>query len=167
MERSTARFEVTGVVQGVGFRPFVHRLATELGLDGHVGNDSTRVFVEAAGAPAALDGLERRLAVDAPPLARVDAVHRHPLSTEPASGFRIVESRDRDGARTLVPPDSAPCDDCLAELRDPDDRRFGHPFITCTNCGPRYTIIRGLPYDRAATTMAGFEMCDRCRAYVS
>ncbi len=162
--RSGARFEVTGVVQGVGFRPFVHRLATELGLDGVVGNDSTRVFIDAAGSPAALDGLARRLVSDAPPLARVAEVRRHPLPPAGvARGFRIVESETRDGARTLVPPDCAVCDDCLAELHDPDDRRFGHPFITCTNCGPRFTIIHGLPYDRAATTMAGFEMCDRCR----
>jgi hydrogenase maturation protein HypF len=164
--RVAARFEVTGIVQGVGFRPFVHRLAHELGIDGVVGNDSTRVFVDAAGTPAALAELERRLVADAPPLARVERVVRA-VTRDPGAipaGFRIVESEVVSGARTLVPPDTAVCDDCLAELREPADRRFGHPFITCTNCGPRFTIIRDLPYDRPATTMAGFAMCPACAA---
>jgi hydrogenase maturation protein HypF len=164
--RVVARFEVTGIVQGVGFRPFVHRLAHELGLDGWVGNDSTQVFIEVAGSAAALTELERRLVTDAPPLARVERVARIG-ATDPGAigpGFRIVESETVAGARTLVPPDSAVCDDCLSELFDATDRRFGHPFITCTNCGPRFTIIRDLPYDRPATTMAGFPMCASCAA---
>lgn len=160
--RVAARFEVTGIVQGVGFRPFVHRLARELGLDGFVGNDSTRVFVEVAGLPDAVGELARRLVADAPPLARVERVERHDAIGPVEPGFRIVESETVAGARTLVPPDTAVCDDCLAELFDPDDRRFGHPFITCTNCGPRFTIIRDLPYDRPATTMSGFPMCAAC-----
>lgn len=164
--RVVARFEVTGIVQGVGFRPFVHRLAHELGLDGWVGNDSTRVFIEVSGTAAALDELDRRLVADAPPLARVQHVARMP-ATDPGvvePGFRIVESETVAGERTLVPPDTAVCSDCLGELFDPADRRFGHPFITCTNCGPRFTIIRDLPYDRPATTMAGFPMCAACMA---
>lgn len=164
-DQSGARFDVTGVVQGVGFRPFVHRLATELGLEGVVGNDSTQVFVEVAGRSDRLDDLERRLVAEAPPLARIATVDRRPLDPVTIErGFRIVDSEQRDGVRTLVPPDCTVCDDCLDELHDPTDRRFGHPFITCTNCGPRFTIIRDLPYDRAATTMVDFELCDRCRS---
>ena len=165
--RVAARFEVTGIVQGVGFRPFVHRLARELGLDGRVGNDSTRVFVEVAGDAGALDELERRLVADAPPLARVERVVRLDDATDDAGlgpGFEIVESETVAGARTLVAPDTAVCEDCLAELFDPTDRRHRHPFITCTNCGPRFTIIRDLPYDRPATTMARFAMCPACAA---
>lgn len=158
------RITVTGIVQGVGFRPFVYRLATELGLDGHVGNDATRVFVEVAGPAVVLDEFARRVLADAPPLARVEHVTRAPLARRPEPGFRIVASADAAGARTLVPPDTAVCDDCLAELFDPGDRRYLHPFVTCTNCGPRFTIIRDLPYDRPATTMAGFPMCAACTA---
>ncbi len=167
MTATAERFEVAGVVQGVGFRPFVWRLAGELGLEGRVGNDARRVFVEAAGPATALDELARRLVTDAPPLARVDAVTRRPVPVDavPAgSGFRIVDSVAGGERRTLVPPDTAVCDHCLAELFDPADRRYRHPFITCTNCGPRFTIITGLPYDRPATTMAGFPMCEACAA---
>jgi hydrogenase maturation protein HypF len=163
--RVVARFEVTGIVQGVGFRPFVHRLANELGLDGWVGNDSTRVFIEVAGPAAASTSSAPPRRRRAPARSRracgEDAGDR-PGGVEP--GFRIVESETVAGARTLVPPDTAVCDDCLAELFDPADRRFRHPFITCTNCGPRFTIIRDLPYDRPATTMAGFPMCAACAA---
>lgn len=162
-----ARFEVKGVVQGVGFRPFVHRLAIETGLEGFVGNDSTNVFIEVRGPPSHLDEFALRLRADAPPLARVDTVTRTRPTAPPATianGFRIVESVEAAGDRTLIPPDTAVCDDCVGELRDPNDRRYRHPFITCTNCGPRFTIIRDLPYDRPATTMADFEMCPACRA---
>lgn len=164
--RVAARFEITGVVQGVGFRPFVHRLATRLDLDGTVSNDSTRVVVEVAGRPDALDELHRRLVRDAPPLALVERVTRSdrldPTAVE--RGFRIVASEVVAGERTLVAPDTAVCEECVAELFDPADRRFGHPFITCTNCGPRFTIIRDLPYDRPSTTMADFPMCAACAA---
>jgi hydrogenase maturation protein HypF len=162
--RVAERFEVTGIVQGVGFRPFVYRLATELGLDGEVGNDSTQVFIDVAGPPAALDELARRLVAEQPPLARIERVTRTPAARPVGGGFRIVESHAVAGARTLVPPDTAVCDDCVAELFDPADRRYRHPFITCTNCGPRFTIIRDLPYDRPATTMAAFPMCEECAA---
>jgi hydrogenase maturation protein HypF len=162
--RVVERIEVTGIVQGVGFRPFVHRLAHELGIDGSVGNDSTRVFLDVAGLADAIGELVRRLVDDAPPLARVDHVARHRSDAVVEPGFRIVESRSVAGARTLVPPDTAVCDDCVAELFDPADRRYRHPFVTCTNCGPRFTIIRDLPYDRPATTMADFAMCPACAA---
>ena len=157
------RFTVTGVVQGVGFRPFVHRLAGELGLSGFVGNDARAVFIEAQGSATSIDEFARRLRADAPPLAFVTDVRWRPIAMQDGrSGFRIVPSVDAAGTRTLVPPDVATCAACLRELFDPADRRYRHPFITCTDCGPRFTIIRDLPYDRPATTMAGFAMCTRC-----
>ena len=160
--RKTERIEVSGVVQGVGFRPFVYRVATEAGLDGIVGNDASKVFIEVTGPPAALDAFASRLSVEAPPLARVDAIRRSVIASGRRAGFRIVDSTDSDGARTLIPPDTATCDDCRREFDDPADRRHRHPFITCTNCGPRFTIITGLPYDRPTTTMADFDMCAQC-----
>jgi len=156
------RMEVIGVVQGVGFRPFVHRLATETGLDGFVGNDSSSVFIEVTGSVSCIDDFARRLVDDAPPLAVVQSITRTPCVPANDHGFHIVESRPADGARTLISPDTTVCDDCLAEMADPADRRHRHPFITCTNCGPRFTIIRDLPYDRPNTTMASFAMCDAC-----
>ncbi|WP_077098441.1 carbamoyltransferase HypF [Mycobacterium terramassiliense] len=160
------RFTVTGVVQGVGFRPFVHRIAGELGLAGFVGNDSGAVFVEVQGEPARVGEFTRRLRAEAPPLARIGAVTATDLAAETScgGGFRIVPSRPIAGVATPIPPDIAVCDDCVGELFDPHDRRYRHPFVTCTNCGPRFTIIRELPYDRPATTMSGFAMCDRCAA---
>ncbi len=164
-------FTVTGVVQGVGFRPFVHRIASDLGLSGFVGNDSGAVFVEVQGERARVDEFGRRLRAEAPPLARISAVSVAdiPLDgavTKTGAGreFRIVASRTITGAKTPIPPDIAVCDECVAELFDPHNRRYRHPFVTCTNCGPRFTIIRKLPYDRPATTMSEFAMCARCAA---
>jgi len=157
-----ARFTVTGVVQGVGFRPFVHRLATELELHSFVGNDARAVFAEVQGRASAVSEFGRRLRSEAPPLARLASVDSQPIPLTAELGFSIVPSRGGDGARTLVSPDVATCPACLSELFDPGDRRFRHPFITCTDCGPRFTIIRDLPYDRPATTMAGFPMCPAC-----
>ncbi|HTY71648.1 MAG TPA: carbamoyltransferase HypF [Actinomycetes bacterium] len=159
------RARVEGVVQGVGFRPFVHRVATQLGLSGFVGNDATSVFLEAEGSAGAVEELLDRLHEDAPPLARVVAVAAEPVPPlgDAGEGFRIVASRGGQAATTLVPADTAVCEDCLREMGDPGDRRHRHPFITCTNCGPRFTIIRDLPYDRPRTTMASFAMCERCR----
>ncbi len=151
-------------MQGVGFRPFVHRLATELALVGHVGNDTDGVFVEVEGPADAVEDFERRLRRDAPPLARVDAVEASVMDVVGQTGFRIVESRASSAVRTFVAPDAAVCDDCLRELFDPADRRYRYPFITCTNCGPRFTITKRLPYDRPNTTMAGFPLCDACAA---
>lgn len=160
------RFTVTGVVQGVGFRPFVHRVATELGLAGSVGNDSGAVFIEVQGPACRIEDFSRRLRAEAPPLARINAMSVVDIAANSLAGkgFRIVESRAVPGATTPIPPDIAVCDDCVAELFDPTDRRYRHPFITCTNCGPRFTIIRELPYDRPATTMSAFAMCERCDA---
>jgi hydrogenase maturation protein HypF len=163
------RFTVTGVVQGVGFRPFVHRIAGELGLAGFVGNDSGAVFLEVQGERARVAEFGRRLRAQAPPLARIAAVSVTDLAPDTTYGreFRIVASRMIAGAKTPIPPDIAVCDDCVAELFDPCNRRYRHPFVTCTNCGPRFTIIRELPYDRPATTMSAFPMCARCAAEYS
>jgi hydrogenase maturation protein HypF len=154
---------VEGVVQGVGFRPYVYRLATELGLTGSVENNSTSVIADVQGDEAAVTAFVDRVGPDAPPLALVTRVTSEPRAPDPRRrGFHIAQSRTSAGARTLVPPDTAICADCVRELNDPADRRYRHPFITCTNCGPRFTIITSLPYDRPATTMAGFPMCETC-----
>ncbi len=157
---------MTGVVQGVGFRPFVHRIATDLGLTGFVGNDSGAVFLEVQGPGGRIDEFRRRLREEVPPLAVISAIHVVDVDADTGcdSGFRIVDSQPVAGATTPIPPDIAVCDDCIAELFDPCDRRYRHPFVTCTNCGPRFTIIRALPYDRPATTMSAFAMCERCAA---
>jgi len=159
------RITVTGLVQGVGFRPFVHRIATELGLTGFVGNDAAAVFIEAQGQPRAIAELIRRLAAEPPPLALITAISETAMTprAEKENGFLIVASASASGPRTLVPPDVATCDACLRELFERSNRRYRHPFITCTDCGPRFTIIKDLPYDRPATTMAGFPMCERCQ----
>jgi hydrogenase maturation protein HypF len=154
---------VTGVVQGVGFRPFVYRLAEELHLAGFVGNDAAGVFVEVEGPESHVVAFVSRVATEAPPLAVVASVMAREVTTTGESGFAIVASSAGPGT-TLVPPDIATCAECLAELRDPADRRYRYPFINCTNCGPRFTIIRALPYDRPATTMAGFPLCVACAA---
>ena len=155
---------VAGVVQGVGFRPFVHRLATELHLAGHVGNDSSGVFIEVEGVAADMAAFETRLVADAPPLARIFRMDTAPIEVRHQHGFTIVESRPDLAARTFVAPDVAVCDDCVAELFDPTDRRARYPFINCTNCGPRFTITQRLPYDRPNTTMRGFTLCAACSA---
>lgn len=153
---------VRGVVQGVGFRPFVYSLASELGLTGEVANDGEGVLAEVQGELVDVEAFCRRMRRDAPPLAVVEDVEWVELPVRPAAGFTIAASGP-GGGRTLVPPDVATCDRCLAELTDPADRRYRHPFITCTACGPRFTIVTGLPYDRPMTTMASFPLCERCR----
>jgi hydrogenase maturation protein HypF len=156
---------VEGVVQGVGFRPFSHRLACELGLSGWVGNDELGVALEVEGSPEAVSDFLGRLAREAPPLAVVERVRTVPLETTGEEGFAILDSRRSGSAAAVaqVAPDSAPCEACLGELMDPADRRYRYPFINCTDCGPRFTIVGSVPYDRARTTMAGFEMCGECR----
>lgn len=162
--RLRRRLVVRGVVQGVGFRPHVVRLAESLDLAGTCRNDATSVIIEVEGAPERVAEFARRLEAQAPPLARILSVDTLDLAPSGQTGFAITGSTSSAGARTLVPPDTAVCADCLHELSDPADRRFRHPFITCTNCGPRFTITRDLPYDRPATTMAGFAMCGPCAA---
>ncbi|MFF4400982.1 carbamoyltransferase HypF [Streptomyces sp. NPDC001480] len=156
------RITVRGVVQGVGFRPYVHSLATSLELTGHVTNTPEGVVAEVEGAPEAVARFCARIARDAPPLARVDTVDHEEVPATGSAAFTILASRAAGRARTLVPPDTATCAACLRELADPADRRHRHPFVNCTHCGPRFTIVTGLPYDRASTTMAGFPMCSDC-----
>ncbi len=164
---TVARYiHITGVVQGVGFRPFVYNLATRLGLSGWVRNSSSGVEIEVAGPAEVVEEFVRRLQQEAPPLARVERVRVEPviLSGPPSAAFRILHSEARPGEFQPISPDVAICDDCLRELFDPRDRRYRYPFINCTNCGPRFTIIRDIPYDRPNTTMAPFVMCPDCQA---
>ena len=153
-----------GTVQGVGFRPFVYSLASRLGLGGVVGNDVDGVFAEVEGAPGAVREFLLALEREAPPLARIERVTTREIVPNGCESFCIAPSEPAGARRTGVPADSATCADCLAELADPADRRFGYPFINCTNCGPRFTIVRDVPYDRPLTTMAGFTMCAACAA---
>jgi hydrogenase maturation protein HypF len=155
---------VQGIVQGVGFRPFVYSLATSLGLAGLVGNDTDGVFAQVEGPEPAVTEFLARLEREAPPLARVDRVTATRIDTTGAAGFVVAASDPAGPRRVLVSPDAATCADCLRELADPKDRRFGYAFINCTNCGPRFTIVKDVPYDRALTTMASFQMCERCAA---
>ena len=156
---------VTGTVQGVGFRPFVFREAVALGLGGFVRNDSAGVLIEVEGDQAGVAELCRRLNESPPPLARVTAVDWAPVPLLGGhDGFHILDSAADRVPSAAVSVDSATCADCLAEVDDPHDRRHGYPFTNCTNCGPRYTIVLEVPYDRPATTMAGFTMCDACQA---
>ncbi|MGI9176834.1 MAG: carbamoyltransferase HypF [Pirellulales bacterium] len=162
------RVRISGVVQGVGFRPFVWRRATRLGLTGWVENDAAGVTTEVQGSAAAMAAFLEGFASAGPPLARVTGIASIdvlPLADDTASRFAILESIPSPGPRSVaVPPDIAPCTACLAEMADPGNRRHGYPFINCTDCGPRLTIIEALPYDREATTMRAFAMCDACAA---
>ncbi len=173
VEYQRVRLHIDGTVQGVGFRPYVYRLASTLGLGGFVCNDARGVVVEVEGPPLLVRHFIERLPVDAPPLAVCGRVQREELPLRAGRArprpFAIVDSAIVDSQlptqpAALVSPDAATCADCLAELRDAADRRYRYPFINCTNCGPRFTIVRGVPYDRPRTTMAAFQMCARCQA---
>ncbi|MBE0472920.1 acylphosphatase, partial [Rhodoferax sp.] len=155
------QLRVTGVVQGVGFRPFVWHLAQRLGLHGWVRNDAQGVEILAQGSPPALAEMLVRLRTEAPPLARIDSVLAHDLVAEPFAAFSIIASQSGQAA-TAIGPDVAVCNDCLLELFSPSNRRYRHAFITCTHCGPRFTITRALPYDRPQTSMAAFPLCPAC-----
>lgn len=157
---------VQGVVQGVGFRPFVYRLANQLGVRGTVSNTSSGVTIDAQGAPPIIDAFKQALKSEAPPAARIESIDSQakPTDLEWAKGFHILRSQRLASERTLVGSDLATCEDCRSELFDPSDRRYRYPFINCTNCGPRFTIIQDIPYDRALTTMADFEMCPACQS---
>lgn len=158
------RLWITGQVQGVGFRPFLYRLAARHGLTGWARNTVGEVELLVCGPPAALDAFEREVIASAPAIAAPRLRSREDWQGEPPREFRILPSAAGNSPRIFVPPDYFTCPDCLAELRDPADRRFRYPFINCTQCGPRYTLIRALPYDRPNTSMDGFPMCDACRA---
>jgi len=158
------RIHINGIVQGVGFRPFVYGLAATRGIAGGVANTSAGVTIHAEGAPDALDAFRRDLTEKAPPLARIFDISMEPAPFEGRTGFAIVASAPGAGRATLISPDVSVCDDCLREMFDPSDRRFSYPFINCTNCGPRYTIIMDIPYDRPYTAMKDFRMCPQCQA---
>jgi hydrogenase maturation protein HypF len=156
--------QVRGVVQGVGFRPFVYRLAQEEALAGFIGNDTDGVTIELEGTSPSLESFLARLRSEAPPLARIDSVAVREVEPTGETGFRIVASEVLGRMSTGIPADAATCPDCLRELLSPADRRYRYPFLNCTNCGPRYTITRRIPYDRPQTSMASFKMCPACQA---
>lgn len=153
---------VSGVVQGVGFRPYVYTVATSLGLVGHVGNDNAGVFIDAQGDATAVADLLRAVHFGSP-MSHVERVEVRDLPAGASRDFVIADSTSGTGT-TSIPPDTAVCQDCLAEMHDPHDRRFGYPFIACAHCGPRFTIATGLPYDREHTTMVDFPLCSACDA---
>jgi hydrogenase maturation protein HypF len=158
------RLRIAGVVQGVGFRPYVYGLATELGLSGEVGNGTGGVVLEIEGEAAQVEEFLRRVALDIPPLAVVENVMVEEIDCRGGVGFRIVASDARGQVSTQIPADAATCADCLREMGEVGNRRYRYPFINCTHCGPRFTITRSLPYDRPQTSMAGFTMCAACQA---
>jgi hydrogenase maturation protein HypF len=158
------RILVRGVVQGVGFRPFVYKVATSLGLTGYVFNSSSGVTIEIEGLGSALDEFLRTLKDNPPKLAEIKEITVSEIEVQGGAGFSILGSREEAGAFALVPPDAGTCDDCWRDFGDPANRRYGYPFTNCTHCGPRYTIIRDIPYDRATTTMSAFAMCGDCQA---
>ncbi|NNJ78572.1 MAG: carbamoyltransferase HypF [Xanthomonadales bacterium] len=163
MDLHARKLVITGRVQGVGYRPFVYNRAIELGLAGTVLNGAGKVFVHVEGPGDALDRLEHDLQHDAPPLARPVLNSSEGVPVEGLDGFSILSSESATEAEIHVPPDLFTCGDCLAELTSPEQRRFGYPFINCTQCGPRYTLITAMPYDRPNTSMAGFPLCNDCR----
>ncbi|MEV0705064.1 carbamoyltransferase HypF [Saccharopolyspora sp. NPDC050389] len=158
------RVRVEGIVQGVGFRPFVYSLAIRLGLAGHVGNDVHGVFIEVEGAASDVQRFLGSLREQAPPLASVARISATDVVVVAEGGFRVVDSDAAGPRAALVAGDTATCADCSHEIADPGDRRFAYPFTNCTNCGPRFTIVRDVPYDRPNTTMSGFALCARCEA---
>ena len=161
--RERLRVTVRGAVQGVGFRPFVYRLARELGLDGFVMNSPVGVVIEVEGEPARLEQCLLRIDRDRPPRAMIHSIEPSWLDAVPYTSFEIRESVHGGAPTALVQPDIATCEDCRREIFDPADPRYRYPFTNCTNCGPRYSIIDALPYDRSATSMRGFTMCPSCR----
>jgi hydrogenase maturation protein HypF len=158
------RIVIQGIVQGVGFRPFVYGQALQWGLVGFVLNDSSGVTIEVEGTSVSLDGFQQALRENAPPLARIDTLIAEEVSPCNDTAFIIAHSQAGAERNALISPDTATCDDCLLELFDPGDRRYHYPFINCTNCGPRFTIIQDVPYDREKTTMGVFPMCRECQS---
>jgi len=163
MTKSRRRLTINGIVQGVGFRPFIFSLAKDIGLTGSVFNTSDGVKVELQGSSTQLTEFEERLYPEAPPLSAIISVASEILPTSDESEFIIIASHGNAAVSTLISPDVALCDDCRKELFDPENRRFRYPFINCTNCGPRYTIIENIPYDRPFTSMKHFPLCDACK----
>ena len=163
MPEQGRRIEIRGIVQGVGFRPRVFRLARQFGLGGWVRNDASGVTIEAFGTEAAIDAFLAELQAAPPPAARITEVTTRPIAPRQALAFEIVSSEPSTERRASIPADLPTCPQCLAEIFDPADRRHGYPFTNCTNCGPRFTIAFDIPYDRPNTTMARFRMCGACQ----
>ena len=163
LQRERRRIEVRGIVQGVGFRPFVWRLAHQLDLAGFVRNATSGVIVEIEGEPTALDRFETDLRNEAPPLSRIDSIEKKAIPFVGDEGFVISESTGGEAMQTLISPDIATCPACLADIADPAGRRYRYAFTNCTDCGPRYTIVERIPYDRPFTTMKGFALCPDCQ----
>src|SRR3954467_10908015 len=155
--------QIRGIVQGVGFRPFVYQLARRSGVAGRGRDDSMGVGIDAFGNDDALDSFVAKLETDAPPAARVREIEWVAVPYEPAGAFEIGASTEADVRNISIPADLAICDACLADILDPLNRRYRYPFTNCTNCGPRYTIAQDIPYDRQHTTMSKFRMCGDCR----
>ena len=164
MDKQRLKIDIEGLVQGVGFRPFVAQLASRLGLTGTVGNDGRGVVVTVQGRAAVLDLFLTNLQTESPPLARIERLQVTSLPLQSEKSFVILASSGVGAKVAAIAPDAHLCDDCLAELLDPHDRRYHYPFINCTNCGPRFSIITGIPYDRPQTTMAEFPLCSACAA---
>lgn len=164
MPSTRLKIEVRGIVQGVGFRPFAYHLAKRLRLNGHILNNKSGVTIEVEGAHAACEKFTDLLHKEAPPLSRIADVSAQPLAVVQDPDFKILHSRDQGDDIALISPDFDVCDPCVEELLDPGNRRYGYPFINCTDCGPRYTLIRKTPYDRPLTSMSGFRMCAECQA---
>jgi hydrogenase maturation protein HypF len=158
------QIEVSGIVQGVGFRPYIYRLAIERKLTGTIRNTSSGVTIEIQGSPESVDDFISRLPKEAPPLSRITGIFAAELPCNGDHDFRIIASHGEEAVRTLISPDVATCDDCLREMFDHADRRYRYAFTNCTNCGPRFTITRSIPYDRPCTSMAPFTMCPACQA---
>lgn len=158
------RIEVRGIVQGVGFRPYIYRLAHRFHLAGSIHNSESGASIEIQGLRHDIDSFLQTLPAEAPPLARLLEIETSELELRQESGFTIAESARSSRANTLISPDIATCNNCLSELFDPENRRFLYPFVNCTNCGPRFTIVRGVPYDRSQTSMASFPLCADCQA---
>ena len=161
---SAKKLKVNGIVQGVGFRPFVFQLAEHYDLKGEVANTSSGVAIHIEGPPNRLASFEADLAAKSPPLAYIVEISGNSQTVKNYTDFRIVNSKGETAMSTLISPDVSVCDDCLQEMFDPRNRRYRYPFINCTNCGPRYTIIDDIPYDRPKTSMRHFKMCPACQA---
>ena len=157
------RGAIEGIVQGVGFRPFIYQLAGRYGLSGYVGNTDFGVDLEVEGSSANIASFMTSVEATPPPLAHIASVQWRDVPVKNQKSFEIRQSKSRQERSALISPDASICEDCRGELLDPLDRRFRYPFINCTNCGPRYTIIKDIPYDRATTTMASFQMCPVCQ----
>jgi hydrogenase maturation protein HypF len=164
MSQTSLHIHINGIVQGVGFRPFIYNLAECFGLKGWVRNSASGVDIEITGSKAELNAFLEAIPGSAPPLAQIDSIDSHPIETQAFDLFTIVKSKGRSSDFIPVSPDVAICKACSAEMFNPEDRRYRYPFINCTNCGPRFSIIKDIPYDRPQTTMAGFDMCENCLA---